>query len=85
MAKYAKWIGGGLGWAFGGPIGGILGFVFGSVVDGIQTIEINSSTRPGLTQYGDFSASLLVLSAQRPVRRFCQFSELFRVMAAPEF
>ncbi len=63
MAKYAKWIGGGLGWAFGGSIGGILGFVFGSVVDGIQTIEINSSTRPGLTQYGDFSASLLVLSA----------------------
>ncbi len=26
--RYAKWIGGGLGWAFGGPIGGILGFVF---------------------------------------------------------
>ncbi|MCU0370260.1 MAG: hypothetical protein MUC31_02505, partial [Bacteroidales bacterium] len=27
MAKmrFAKWIGGGLGWAFGGPIGGILG------------------------------------------------------------
>ena len=25
--SYAKWIGGGLGWAFGGPIGGILGLV----------------------------------------------------------
>jgi DnaJ like chaperone protein len=63
MGKYAKWIGGGLGWALGGPIGGILGFVFGSVVDGIQTIEVQTLNRPGTTQYGDFSASLLVLSA----------------------
>lgn len=23
MAKYGKWIGGGLGWVLGGPIGGI--------------------------------------------------------------
>jgi DnaJ like chaperone protein len=61
MAKmrYAKWIGGGLGWAFGGPIGGILGFVFGSMVDGMSagTYEYKP------TQTGDFSVSLLVLSA----------------------
>lgn len=58
-AKYAKWIGGGLGWAFGGPIGAILGFVFGSMVDGMQagTYEYKP------TQRGDFSVSLLVLSA----------------------
>ena len=31
--KYAKWIGGGLGWALGGPIGGILGFAFGAMVE----------------------------------------------------
>ena len=29
--RYGKWIGGGLGWAFGGPIGAILGFAFGSM------------------------------------------------------
>jgi hypothetical protein len=34
MAKFAKWIGGGLGWAVGGPIGAIIGFTIGSVVDG---------------------------------------------------
>lgn len=59
MARYAKWIGGSLGWAFGGPIGGILGFVFGSVVDSMQPSDRVEST----TLVGDFSASLLILSA----------------------
>lgn len=60
--KFGKWIGGGLGWAFGGPIGAILGFVFGSIVDNItvtsMTTEGHAPTRPG-----DFVASLLVLTA----------------------
>lgn len=60
MGKYAKWIGGGLGWAFGGPIGAILGFVVGSVVDGIQRVEFQQTSG---TQIGDFTASLLVLTA----------------------
>ena len=59
MASFAKWIGGGLGWAFGGPIGGILGFMFGSVLDGTSIKTIGS----GITTSGDFSVSLLVLSA----------------------
>jgi DnaJ like chaperone protein len=61
MAKmrYAKWIGGGLGWAFGGPIGGILGFVFGSMVDGMSSAKYEYKP----TQTGDFSISLLILSA----------------------
>lgn len=59
MAKYGKWIAGGLGWAFGGPIGGILGFIFGSMFDsmGSPNQEIHR------TQAGDFGASLLILSA----------------------
>ena len=57
--RYAKWIGGGLGWAFGGPIGGILGFVFGTMVDGMQSG--NYKYKP--TQSGDFSISLMILSA----------------------
>ena len=61
MAKmrYAKWIGGGLGWAFGGPIGGILGFIFGTMVDGMQSGKFEYKS----TQSGDFSISLLILSA----------------------
>ncbi|MCX6231572.1 MAG: TerB family tellurite resistance protein [Bacteroidetes bacterium] len=58
MGKYSKWIGGTLGWAFGGPIGGILGFAFGSMLDGMTITSINQTT-----QSGDFVASLLVLTA----------------------
>jgi len=62
MAKYGKWIGGGLGWVLGGPIGGILGFVFGAVFDGVSS-SIQLEGRGPATQQGDFSVSLLILSA----------------------
>lgn len=59
MSKYGKWIGGGLGWAFGGPIGALLGFVFGSMFDTMSSgkYEVNK-TRPA-----DFKVSLLILAA----------------------
>ncbi|MEM9051492.1 MAG: TerB family tellurite resistance protein [Bacteroidota bacterium] len=71
MKKYAKWIGGGLGWAFGGPLGGILGFAIGSMVDGASNIETGDPTQTrtrrrtsyGYTTANDFVLSLLVLSA----------------------
>ncbi len=61
MAKFAKWIGGALGWAVGGPIGAMLGFGIGSFIDGGR-VQYTTGARPQ-TQPGDFSASLLVLSA----------------------
>lgn len=63
MGKYGKWIGGALGWAFGGPIGAILGFAFGSMIDGSTTSITESVERNTSTQKGDFIASLLVLTA----------------------
>jgi DnaJ like chaperone protein len=59
MAKYGKWIGGGLGWVLGGPIGGILGFALGSVFDRTDV----PGRAPGRTTSGDFAMSLLVLVA----------------------
>jgi len=61
MGKYAKWIGGGLGWAFGGPIGAFVGFMFGSMFDKMNSgeMELNHAG----TRAGDFALSLLVLSA----------------------
>jgi len=59
---FAKWIGGGLGWALGGPIGAIIGYVFGSAVDNMSATG-QSSAPAGVTQPGDFAASLLILSA----------------------
>ena len=56
---YAKWVGGGLGWVFGGPIGAILGVALGSMFDGMKT---GANVYQG-TPRGDFSLSLLVLSA----------------------
>jgi len=59
MAKFAKWIGGGLGWAFFGPIGAIVGFTLGTLVD---HTEITGTSQTGSTTTGDFVLSLLVLS-----------------------
>lgn len=64
MAKFGKWIGGGLGWAFGGPIGAIIGFVVGSMFDGGS--ESPTQTRTGYstrTTTGGYIMSLLVLVA----------------------
>lgn len=68
--KYAKWIGGGLGWVLSGgsPLGAILGFALGSSFDASE-VTVETSSRGGArshhynTQVGDFAASLLVLSA----------------------
>lgn len=69
MAKYGKWIGGGLGWILGGgsPIGAILGFALGSMFD---VTNVNPEERKRMqaqyrhhTTAGDFIGSLLVLSA----------------------
>lgn len=60
MAKYGKWIGGGLGWALLGPLGGLLGFFVGSVFDQSGAQERMAG---GRTTRGDFAVSLLVLVA----------------------
>ena len=73
MAKmqYGKWLGSGLGWALGGPLGGILGFAVGAAID--AATGTTNDVQPGNSSYdtnsynsshvGDFTASLLVLSA----------------------
>ncbi|MDQ1771851.1 DnaJ domain-containing protein [Labilibaculum sp. A4] len=60
MGKYGRWIAGGLGWAFLGPIGGVLGFMLGSAID---TVEIENGHVRGATRQGDFVMSLLILVA----------------------
>ena len=52
MSDYAKWIGGGLGWMYGGPIGAFLGYQLGKYIGkGFQSQETS------------FEISLLLLSA----------------------
>jgi DnaJ like chaperone protein len=71
MAKFGKWIGGGLGWAMGGPIGAIFGFVVGSLFDGGQGngqegrpfLAGETTGYSGRTTTGGYVMSLLVLVA----------------------
>src|SRR4030042_1730412 len=63
MAKFGKWIGGGLGWVMGGPIGGLLGFLVGSMVDSTTVMTSAHTTSSGRTTPGAFGVSLLVLIA----------------------
>lgn len=68
MAGFGKWIGGGLGWAFGGPIGALIGFAVGSIFDGssgsAQTFVNEDHRQQGRgTTEGDFKMSLLVMIA----------------------
>ena len=65
MAKFGKWIGGGLGWAVGGPIGAIFGFFIGSVIDDNTTDvrQIKTTGYSGRTTAGGYVMSLLVLVA----------------------
>lgn len=66
MGKFAKWVAGGLGWAFFGPIGGIVGFVVGSMVDGeAGNLSQNGTqtSQTARTTTGGYVMSLLVLVA----------------------
>jgi DnaJ like chaperone protein len=59
MAKYGKWIAGGLGWAFLGPIGGIIGFALGSLFESSE-----QTVYTGQTSRNSFLVSLIVLVAE---------------------
>lgn len=62
--KYGKWLGGALGWAFGGPIGALAGFSLGYLWDNATLEVVRSTGQPGnQTHPGDFAISLLVLAS----------------------
>ena len=68
---YNKWIVGGVGWAFGGPIGAVLGFAIGALLDHMQgpqqeELPPQPGGSPGKvppTLAGDMALSLVVLTA----------------------
>jgi len=58
---YTKWISGGLGWAFGGPIGGLIGYALGSLVEKANKSEQRTASNE--TTQGDFAITFVVLTA----------------------
>lgn len=63
MAKFGKWIAGGLGWAFLGPLGGILGFALGSMFENEKGFTTGGAGQATRTTTGGYVMSLLVLVA----------------------
>lgn len=61
MAKFGKWIGAGLGWAFAGPIGAAIGLGLGWMFDNTSHSETTGTYSKTTT--GDFAVSLMVLIA----------------------
>lgn len=61
MAKFGKWIGAGLGWAFGGPLGAVIGLGLGWMFDSAN--EADRMRGYSRTTPGDFAVSLIVLIA----------------------
>lgn len=59
MARFGRWIGGGLGFVMGGPIGALFGFAIGSVIDNVKVKKLEG----GAATQGDFTLSLLALIA----------------------
>ena len=75
MAKFGKWIGGGLGWAVGGPIGALLGFAVGSVID--KSISPEEETYQRGRNSGDN-----VMAAMGALEAALSFAEAVPVTAA---
>ncbi len=67
MASFSRWLGAGLGWAFGGPIGGLIGFTLGGLFDGLSKTDLKTFQQnhqdPRQAATVDFEMSLLVLAA----------------------
>lgn len=65
--SFSKWIAGGLGWAFGGPVGGLVGFAVGAMLDHMQGPQEDAAPQQrrveGTTTGGDMTMSLVVLIA----------------------
>jgi DnaJ like chaperone protein len=59
MGKFAKWIGGGLGWVLLGPLGAIVGFLAGTIIDETEITPVQTRQ----TMPGDFAVSMLTLIA----------------------
>jgi len=66
LGNFGKILGGGLGWAFGGPLGALIGVAIGEFVIDSKTTQQGKGIygrAVGQTQPSDFGAALIALSA----------------------
>jgi len=58
LSHSVKWIGGGVGWVFGGPLGGVGGFIAGTVIESFIIYKEDKKAK-----ISDFAINLLMLIA----------------------
>ncbi len=84
MARYGKWLGGGLGWVLGGPIGGIVGFMFGGMFDSMNKGDYEYRGNEGHPYGGDYrqTGSYETMVDEEPATRPGDFAMSLLVLSA---
>lgn len=79
--SFSKWIGGALGWSFGGPIGAIIGVALGSFVDSLSNDKESPFSEQGQTQQGR-RATYSTKPRQRPQTQSGDFEMSLLILAS---
>ncbi|MDD7887181.1 DnaJ domain-containing protein [Flavivirga sp. 57AJ16] len=79
--SFSKWIGGALGWAFGGPIGAIIGVALGGVVDSLSNGKSSPFIEEGQPQRGR-GTTYRTASRQRPQTQSGDFEVSLLILAS---
>lgn len=83
--SFAKWIGGALGWSFGGPIGAIIGLAIGSLIDGANEqggFLLGEGDRKGRTQQRRRTTTQRTRRQQRPQTQSGDFEVSLLILAS---
>lgn len=82
--SFAKWIGGALGWSFGGPIGAIIGLAIGSFVDNIVSngTPLIGERRTGKWQRNPYGQQSTQRRQKRPQTQSGDFEVSLLILAS---
>ncbi len=79
--SFSKWIGGALGWSFGGPIGAIIGVAVGSLLDSFSNGDNEPFNAQGRAQRGT-GTTYRTQSRQRPQTQSGDFEVSLLILAS---
>lgn len=82
--SFAKWVGGALGWSFGGPIGAIIGLAIGSFLDNMNDNgnPLIGERQTGRRQYDPYGQNSNTRTKQRPQTQSGDFEVSLLVLAS---
>jgi len=82
--SFAKWVGGALGWSFGGPIGAIIGLAIGSFVDNLagEGTPLLGERQTGRRQHDPYRQRPRQTKRQRPQTQSGDFEVSLLILAS---